>query len=376
MKELFYQDAYMREFDATVVSCTPYKKQYQVVLDKTAFYPEGGGQPSDIGYLNDVKVLSVHRKDEIVHYTDKPLAEGEKVHGVIDWDFRFQNMQEHSGEHLFSGLVHRQFGYDNVGFHMSNVITIDFNGPLTWEDIHQLEQKANEIVYENRPVQIYYPDDKELETLDYRSKKELTGDIRIVEIEDVDICACCGTHVKTTGEIGIIKIISLMNYKQGVRLELLCGKKAYLDYVSKHDQNRSISQTLKAKPNKTAAAVTQLFEKGLEKDKELSKIYHQYYELKTETLHDEPLVIFEQKEWSNFHIKQFCDYMVDHHKAKICCVYSDSFYMIESKEVDLKPYQNQIREALQSKGGGNSVIQQGQYTVDIDKVPSLLKEIF
>ncbi len=376
MEELFYQDPYMREFDARVLSCIPYKKQYKIFLDKTAFYPEGGGQPSDIGYLNDVKVISVQRENEIVHYTNKPLQEGEMVHGVIDWDFRFQNMQEHSGEHLFSGLVHNQFGYDNVGFHMSNVVTIDFNGPLTWDDIHELEKRANEIVYENQPVQIYYPSEEELKTLEYRSKKELTGKVRIVHIPGGDVCACCGTHVSKTGEIGIIKVISLMNYKQGVRIEMICGKKAFLDYVSKLDQNRIISQALKAKPEKTADAVNQLIEKSLEKDKELSKIYHQYYDLKTKDMDNEPLVILEEKDWSNFHIKQFCDYMIDHQKAKICCVYSGSYYMIESKEIDLKPLQQTIRNTLQSKGGGNSVIQQGQFNISSDVLPELLKSIF
>lgn len=375
MKELFYQDTYMKEFDAVVLSCTPHKKQYKVILDQTAFYPEGGGQPSDIGYLNDVKVVSVQREEQIVHYTNKPLTEGETVHGRIDWDFRFQNMQEHSGEHLFSGLVHNRFGYDNVGFHMSNVMTIDFSGPLTWDDIHELEKRANEIVYENQPVQIYYPSEEELETLEYRSKKELTGKVRIVHIPGGDVCACCGTHVNKTGEIGIIKVISLMNYKQGVRIEMICGKKAYLDYVSKLDQNRMISQALKAKPENIADAVNRLIERNLEKDKEISKIYHQYYDLKTKDMDNEPFIIFEENDWSNFHIKQFCDYMIDHHKAKICCVYSDSYYMIESKEIDLKPLQQIIRDTLQSKGGGNSVIQQGMFTVPSEKLPELLKSI-
>ena len=181
MEKLYYEDPYQKTFTAQVLSCEPGKKgRYQVILDQTAFYPEGGGQPYDIGMLGGVKVLEVHEKDgHVVHETEAPLTVGGTVTGEIDWQRRYDHMQNHSGEHLFSGLLHRHYGYDNVGFHMGeDEITVDFNGPLTMEQVEALEREANEVVYANGPIRITYPTSEELEKLEYRSKKELTGPVR------------------------------------------------------------------------------------------------------------------------------------------------------------------------------------------------------
>ena len=218
-------------------------------MNQTAFYPEGGGQPSDTGTLNGVKVLHVCEKgEEIIHELEAPLEEGTLAEGIIDWQKRYDNMQQHTGEHIFSGLVHKHFGYDNVGFHMgTDEVTVDFNGIITQEQLDALEDEANQLIYDNVSVHVFYPSKEELEQLDYRSKKELTGVVRIVEIPGGDICACCGTHVETTGEVGIIKLRTMINYKGGVRISMLCGRRALIDYRERLKDEIRISNLLSAK---------------------------------------------------------------------------------------------------------------------------------
>ena len=216
MNKLYYDSAYIKEFEAQVLSCQEGKKGWEITLSATAFYPEGGGQPADTGLLGNVRVTDVHEKDgQVVHYTDGPLPVGEMVRGVIDWDRRFQHMQEHSGEHLVSGLIHQRFGYDNVGFHMgTDEVTIDFNGVLEWGDLMAIEEKANGMIWENLEISAVYPEKDELDAMEYRSKKELTGAVRIVSIPGGDVCACCGTHVERTGEIGLVKFLSMIPIRE------------------------------------------------------------------------------------------------------------------------------------------------------------------
>lgn len=259
---------------------------YALVLDQTAFFAEGGGQAPDRGILyavrssdqaddtekatvaasvNDsataedaavvsespepMKVLDVQEQDGVVyHFVAAPAAPGSIVRGAIDWEFRFTNMQQHSGEHILSGICYAWKGYHNVGFHMGKgLTTIDFDGPLTREELAQLERRANEIVYENQPVIVFYPSKEELDAMDYRSKKELTGDVRIVKVGEADLCACCAPHVRKTGEIGIIKIVHAENYKGGVRITIVCGMRAVEDYAAKHDSLERMANLLTTK---------------------------------------------------------------------------------------------------------------------------------
>lgn len=257
---LFYQDSHLRQFTAQVLTCVPDGGDYLVTLDQTAFYPEGGGQPCDVGSLGGVAVTDVRRRDgHIVHRCAAPLTVDSTVEGVIDWDRRLDLMQQHSGEHIVSGLIHASYGYDNVGFHMGHdVITIDFNGELTNEQLLDIERRANEAVWANTPVHVFYPDAETLATLPYRSKKELTGDVRLVEFPGCDLCACCGTHVKATGEIGLIRLLSAVRFKGGVRIEMACGGRALDHTRAVWEQNRRISNLLSAKPLETAAAAERM----------------------------------------------------------------------------------------------------------------------
>lgn len=200
-ERIFYSDVYCRHFTAQVLSCQPRKKKgYEVVLDRTAFYPEGGGQPGDRGTLNDVTVSDTQeRGEEIIHLTDQPLEVGAAVTGRLDWPHRFSLMQNHSGEHIVSGIIHRRTGGNNVGFHMgSDTITVDLDVELTAAELAEIEAEANRAVWANGVTQIFHPTAAELKELDYRSKKELSGDVRIVTFPGADTCACCGTHVSRT----------------------------------------------------------------------------------------------------------------------------------------------------------------------------------
>ena len=246
--KLYENDAYIKEFGATVLSCEEAKKGYAVVTDKTAFFPEGGGQQADTGTLGDAKVLDVQIKDDVItHYVNKPLKVGEQVAGVLDWDTRFARMQGHTGEHLVSGIIHTMFGYDNLGFHMSDkTLTLDPSGPLSAQDIKAVELAANKAIYENRAISVSYPTPQELDTLNYRSKLDLREGVRLVTIDGYDVCACCAPHVHHTGEIGIIKIIDFIQYKGGTRIEMVCGINALEDYSMLHDSNKNMMHLLSA----------------------------------------------------------------------------------------------------------------------------------
>lgn len=259
-EKLFYQDAYLRETTAKVVECRKGKRGYEIVLDRTCFYPEGGGQPGDHGTLNGIPVVDTHEKDGLVlHDTKEPIEVGTEVKAVIDWNRRFDLTQQHSGEHMVSGVVHRIYGYDNVGFHMgADMVTIDFSGELTEQQLRDVEQEVNERIWLDSPVKCWYPSLEELKEIPYRSKKELTGNVRIVEFPGADICACCGTHVAHTGEIGLVKILSVEKFHSGVRVEMLSGRRALRYLTAVQDQNRKISQLLSAKVLETAKAVKNL----------------------------------------------------------------------------------------------------------------------
>ena len=254
---LYDQDAQLLAFTARVITCEEKKGQYAVTLDRTAFFPEGGGQGADHGMLGGVRVVDCHEvQGEVVHTTDGPLTPGSEVQGEVDAVRRLDMMQQHSGEHIFSGLVHSHFGYDNVGFHIgSDAVTMDFNGPLTDEDVRMIEREANAIIWKNIPVVTLLPSPDELKAMTYRSKKELEGTVRIVTIEGADTCACCGTHVRLTGSIGQIKALSCQKYKSGVRVSILCGRRALEEETLQQEQLRRAAVALSAKQHETGEAV-------------------------------------------------------------------------------------------------------------------------
>ncbi|MGN8889845.1 alanyl-tRNA editing protein [Dysosmobacter sp. HCP28S3_G4] len=256
-EKLYYANPFLTEFTAVIQSCEAGKNGFLVTLDRTAFYPEGGGQPADHGTLGDARVLDVHEKQGVVFHTlDKKVEIGETVTGRIDWARRFDHMQQHSGEHIISGILCADYHCDNVGFHMgADTVTIDYNTDISWEQAMDAERKANEIIWADRPVEIAYPSREELKSMDYRSKKELTGQVRIVTFPGADCCACCGTHVLRAGQVGLVKVLSVQKFREGVRMEILCGQRALRFLSTVYDQNRTVAQALSVKPDQTAAAV-------------------------------------------------------------------------------------------------------------------------
>lgn len=260
-EKLYDKDSHLKEFTGTVLSCEKTGEKYAVALNQTAFFPEGGGQQSDRGYIGDAYISVVQIKNgEILHFADKPLSVGQAYDCKLDFDFRFRNMQNHSGEHIISGIIHRLYGFNNVGFHLGAEMTMDFDGELTRQQLDEIEDLANKAVYENLPVKAYYPTDEELKQLDYRSKLDLKENVRIVEIKGVDVCACCAPHVKSTGEIGIIKILDFEKYKGGVRLIVKCGADALRDYREKYKSVLEISNLLSAKQPEVSLSVVKLNE--------------------------------------------------------------------------------------------------------------------
>ena len=259
-EKLYYADPFLKTFTATVLDCQPGKNGFVVTLDRTAFYPEGGGQPADHGTLDGAAVTDVHEKNGVVlHNVDSAVEIGKTVTGVIDWARRFDHMQQHSGEHICSGLICGRCHCDNVGFHMgTDMVTIDFNADIPWEELLEIEAQANQYIYEDHPIDIQFHRGAELDAIDYRSKKPLEGDVRIVAFPGADCCACCGTHVLRSGQVGLVKFLSVQKFREGVRIELLCGKRA-LNYLARTwEQAKTIGQRLSVKPVDAAAAVERL----------------------------------------------------------------------------------------------------------------------
>ena len=259
-EKLYYADPFLKEFTATVLDCQAGKNGYTVTLDRTAFYPEGGGQPADHGTLDGAAVTDVHEKNGVIfHNVDRAVEIGKTVSGSIDWARRFDHMQQHSGEHICSGLICGRYGCDNVGFHMgTDIVTIDFNADIPWKELLEIEGQANRYIQEDHPIDIQFHRGAELDAIDYRSKKPLEGDVRIVAFPGADCCACCGTHVLRSGQVGLVKFLSVQKFREGVRIELLCGQRA-LDYLSRTwEQAKIIGQHLSVKPVDAAAAVERL----------------------------------------------------------------------------------------------------------------------
>ncbi len=364
---LFDLDAYMRTFEANVLSCEDTEDgKYAVVLDATCFFPNEGGQSSDRGKIDEISVSHVYEKLGVIyHVTDKPIPVSSRVRGEIDFDERFVKMQNHTGEHIISGIVNKLYGYENVGFHLGDGdMTVDFNGELTRAQLDEIEFLANRTVVECREVRAYYPSGEELASLEYRSKLSLSEGVRIVDISGVDKCACCAPHVKNTGEIGIIKILDFVRYKGGVRLHALCGYYALEDYGARYREAYAISTALSVKQNEIFSATERLCEtieqykaKTLSLKRELSA-----YKLAALEDSDGNICIFEDevdmgamREFANSAVKK-CGGMLGIFAGNDADGYK---YIIASQKIDLKTKQSEISAAISSRGGGSSQMLQG-----------------
>ena len=364
-EKLYYTDSHIHEFSARVLSCEKAKKGFAVVLDKTAFFPEGGGQPADTGLIGPAAVRDVQEQNgEILHYTDQALTPGQEYACALDWEQRLCRMQNHSGEHIVSGITHKLYGFDNVGFHMgADMVTIDFSGPLSPDELQGVERAANEVVWQNLPVEITYPDEESLKTIPYRSKKELTGRVRIVTIPGVDICACCGTHVSRTGEIGFIKIFSCQKFHAGVRLEILCGRRAYEYANLLIDQNHICSTLLSARATETAAGVERtLSELGGLKLRAV-KLESQVFAAKAEALCGAGNVLLFEEGLTPDGVRRLADAVMARCGGR-CAVFSGADetgyqYAVGQPGGDLREFTKRMNAMLHGRGGGKPFFVQG-----------------
>lgn len=364
-EKLYYKEPLCREFTGRVLACDARGEHFAVELDRTAFYPEGGGQGWDLGTLGGRKVLAVtEEKGRIVHLCGGPLPAGQVVSGSVDWERRLELSRRHSGEHIFSGLVCGSFGCRNVGFHMgAEAITIDFDKPLTPDQVQKAEDEANEAVRRDLPIRCWFPEPGELSGLDYRSKKALEGPVRLVEIPGVDLCACCGTHVERTGQVGPIKVIGQEKFHGGTRLELLCGVQAWQYLTEVFRQNRQVSRLLSAKPLETGQAARRLMEEQERLKYRLVGLEREALLRQAEALRgkgDSLLVCRDQGAESLRLLAcrgaEAC--------GGLCLVLGGPdgavSYALASEKEDVRPMAKAMNEALGGRGGGKKELCQGR----------------
>ena len=364
--KLFEENPYLSEFTAKVISCEKENDVYKTILNKTAFFYEGGGQSSDTGFIGSKTVLDVQLiNNEIYHFTDEPTPVGQEISCKINFHERYKKMQIHTGEHIVSGVMHNLFGLENVGFHLGkNEVTLDFNAPLTREQLNTAETEANQIIYKNLPVICYYPSQSQIKNINYRSKKEISENLRIVEIKGHDICACCAPHVKNTGEVGIIKLINFEKHKNGTRIYMACAQDALRDYQTISQNNFEISGLLCAKPYETANAVRSVL---LEKEALLhtiGQLKRNIIALKSETVatSDSPLVLFED----DMHIPNMRN-LANNLKLKRPQVYifsqiGNSFNYLCAAKSGMNEFAAKLNQTLCGKGGGSDSMVQGTIT--------------
>ena len=371
--KLYYENAYTQDFTAVVQSCEAVKNGFAVTLDRTAFYPEGGGQPADHGTLGEARVLDVHEKDGVVtHLCDQALSEGAEVSGRIDWVRRFDHMQQHSGEHIISGLLCSTFHCDNVGFHMgADVVTIDYNTPITWEQALEVERRANAYIWADHPIRIWYPSAEELAALPYRSKKELTGAVRITEFPGADRCACCGTHVSSSGQVGLLKLLSCQKFRDGVRLELLCGQRALDCLAAGWEQARQIGQALSVKPQSAFAAVSRLQEELLSLKEKAARLEEADFAHTAAQYRGAGSVLHIAEPLDGDGARRLCDAIAKAAGGR-CAVFAgqdgDYRYAVIESGGDLRQFIKDMNTALHGRGGGRDGFAQGSAACTAEEV--------
>ncbi len=376
-QKLYYENQYIKDFTATVVACTEGKRGFEVILDKTAFFPEGGGQPGDTGFIGNSEVIDTVESGEDVVHICREAVSGE-VECKLDFEKRFSNMQEHTGEHIFSGIIHAMCGCDNVGFHMGeHNVTVDFNCIVTQEQLDEAERLSNEAIYKNIPVEAIYPTDDELCNYDYRSKKEIKGQVRLTRIEGIDLCACCGTHVAFTGEVGIIKVISVMNHKSGVRVTLQIGRKALADYREKNISVHEISALLKAKTEEITPAVERVMAQLQDARYKYSLLKKEIFAVKAKDASGEKFIAFDDGGEAE-DARIFSDMLAE--KCGVAAVFSGNDvngykYAITSRTEDVRAIGKELNSVCNGRGGGKPDMVQGSVASTCEEIEKFWNKI-
>ena len=382
-EKLYYIDSHLFDFEATVLDCRKNEKGWAVILDRTAFFPEGGGQPADTGFIGAAPVTDVQeRGGEILHFCGEALPVGAHLPCRIDREQRLVRMQNHSGEHIVSGLAHKLYGCENVGFHMGeDCMTIDFDRELSWQQLMEVETLANEAVRDNLPVLCSFPEGVALEKLEYRSKLELTENVRIVEIPGIDRCACCAPHVERTGEVGLIKIMEAERHRGGVRLSLCCGMLALKDYRVKQENIAAISQALSAKRHETAGAVSRLLAEQQRGKERIAALSMELARLKAERCPDTEgnLVVFDNV-LDEVALRELVNLLMEK-CGGIAAAFSGSDeagyrYIMGSRHVDLRRCAKEINRLIDGRGGGKPQMIQGSAAASAEQIRKAMETDF
>lgn len=372
---LYYKDGYLKEFEAVVKECIEEDKKIKIILDNTAFYPEGGGQPSDTGFIDNVRVLKVEEKEnEIYHIVDKKINVGKKVFCKINFEERFQNMQNHTAEHIVSGIICKKYNTTNVGFHIGkDFVTLDFKITLSEKQLREIESMANNAIYENIEVisKIYTPE--EIKSINYRSKIELKEEVRLVKINKYDICACCGVHVKRTGEIGIIKLLKSEKYKSGIRIYMLAGKQALENYNMVYNQISKISSVLSLKLDEVEEGVSNLIKEIEKLKKDKNNLTDILFENEINNMETKENIILIKNDLNMKDMKKYC-LKLKKKTTKIAGIICNGRFLIMSDNVNLKEKFEVLKENLDIKGGGNALLIQGQINESPYKLIELLEK--
>ncbi len=378
-EKLFYSDPFLTNFTACVLSCDQGKDGWAVTLDRTAFYPEGGGQPADQGRLGGVPVTDVRDKGgAVVHLCSQPLPVGETVEGEIDFARRFDFMQQHSGEHIVSGTLCSLYHCDNVGFHIGrDLVTVDFNAELTMEDVRKVEALANRYIWEDHPIDISYPAPEALAALDYRSKKELTGQVRIVSFPGADCCACCGTHVRSSGQVGMVKLLSCQKFREGVRIEMVSGGRALAHCTAILDENTRVSQLLSAKPTETAGAVERLQRELYALRGRVAELEEGDFAQKAQQYAGAGDVLLVEGDMSSESVRRLCAAVMETCGGR-CAVFAGADgsykYAVGQKGGNLGPLVKALNAALSGRGGGKPTFAQGSVQADKSAILAFFQE--
>ena len=373
-EKLYYEDPYLTAFTGRVLSCEKSKAGWSVVLDRTAFYPEGGGQPADRGTLGGVRVTDVQEQDGVIlHTCDGPVEPGADAEGSVDWARRFDHMQQHSGEHILSGLLCALYDCSNVGFHLgADTVTIDYDRVLTEEQVLEAERRANAVIWRDTPAEITFPSHEELERLHYRSKKELTGQVRIVTFPGADCCACCGTHVRRAGEVGLIKVLSCQKFREGVRMEILCGERAYRYLSRVYDQAHGAARLLSVKPEDLRAAVERQGAELAAAKARMTELEDQLFALRARVLAGRGDVLLIEPAMRPAGARKLAD-AAAHAAGGLAAVFAgegDSFVyaLVRADGGDIAPLVKRLNGALSGRGGGRNGFAQGSVRADEDAI--------
>jgi alanyl-tRNA synthetase len=377
-RKLYYEDAYRTEFTAKVVSANA----GDVVLDSTAFFPEEGGQSADTGMLGGFRVADVKIKDGEIHHLleDKSVSfeEGTEVSGRIDWPHRFSNMQQHSGEHIFSGLVHTEFGFDNVGFHLSDrEVTMDFNGVFPEGGLALIERRANKAIWSNIETQIAFLEGAEAREAEYRSKLELTGAVRVVTFPGIDACACCAPHVRRSGEIGCLVVVGAINYKGGTRVSILCGGRAMQLFAHEHMLLTRTANFLTTSADNVPESTMRLKNENTALKAALKNASIAAMEMKAAALPagDHDACLFEKNELSGKVMQETVNRMTEKISGYcgIFCGNDEEGYkfVVGSREKDAREMAKILREQFGARGGGKPLMVQGSVHAEEDKIRAL-----